>query len=126
MIAGLAIMVLVTAGYPCLSFVAHNKATSLLGFSALYSLQSLAINFTFASGNVMVNEAGLKPQLKDQIGSINGAGHMISSSVRAIGPAFAGALWSIVTASHVPLGSFIPFLLCTLCALAEIKLYELM
>jgi hypothetical protein len=72
----------------------------------------------------MVNEAGLRPHMKDQIGSINGAGHMISSSVRAIGPAFAGALWSVVTSSHLRLGMFIPFLFCSLGALLEIKLYQ--
>lgn len=119
-------MVFVTAGYPCTSFVADNKVASLFVFCALYSLQSLAVNFCFASGNVMVNEAGLKPHVKDQIGSINGAGHMIASSVRAIGPAFAGVLWSLVTASRLAVGIFIPFLLCTVCALLEIKVYDLM
>ena len=125
-VAGLSIMVLVTAGYPFISLFASNKVASLLAFCSLYSLQSLATNFCFASGNVMVNEAGMKPHVKDQIGSINGAGHMISSSVRAIGPAFAGILWSLVTASHLSTGISIPFLLCTVCALLEIRFYHLM
>lgn len=119
-------MIFVTAGYPCISFLAGNKFASILAFCTLYSLQSLSVNFTFASGNVMVNEAGCKPHLGEQIGSINGAGHMIASSVRSIGPAFAGALWSIVTASHLCYGQFIPYLLCTVCALLEIKFYQVM
>lgn len=124
--AGLSIMILVTAAYPWLSLIAGNKALCIVTFCTLYSMQSLAVNFTFASGNVMVNEAGLRPHLKDQIGSINGAGHMIASSVRAVGPAFAGVLWSLVTASHLKLGVFVPFLLCTVCAFLEIKFYQLM
>lgn len=125
-IAGLSIMILVTAAYPWLSLIAGNKALCIVTFCTLYSMQSLAVNFTFASGNVMVNEAGLRPHLKDQIGSINGAGHMIASSVRAVGPAVAGVLWSLVTASHLKPGVFVPFLLCTVCAFLEIKFYQLM
>lgn len=29
-----------------------------------------------SSGNVMINEVGLRPHLKDQLGTINGAGHI--------------------------------------------------
>jgi hypothetical protein len=125
-VAGLSLMLGVTLAYPCLSFVAQSAVASVTLFCFFYSVQSVAINFTFASGNVLVNEAALRPHIKDQVGAVNGAGHMIASAVRAIGPAFAGILWSLVTGAQIPLGYFIPFLICTLVTAAEIRLYRAM
>lgn len=122
-IAGLMCMLPVTTVYPSLSFIAEHTHGAMVVMAALGAMQNVAINFTFASGNVLVNEAASRPELKSQIGSINGAGHMLSSAVRAIGPAIAGSLWSMITATDVSGGVFIPFSICFALAIASIKLY---
>jgi hypothetical protein len=46
--AGLTIMMFVGVGYPCISFVASNKAASIVAFCALCLLQRFVL-FIFAS-----------------------------------------------------------------------------
>jgi hypothetical protein len=118
-------MIPVTILFPLLSMLSSEKAAVLGAFTVLCSFQNIGMNFTFASGNVLVNQAALRPDLKDQVGAINGAGHMLSSAVRAVGPALAGSMWSFVAATSFPGVHFLPFLLCTVLAIAELKLYTL-
>lgn len=117
-------MIPVVLVMPSLSFVASTPAAAMGLMALLTAIQNVAVNFTFASGNVLVNEAALRPELKTQVGSINGAGHMFSSAVRAIGPATAGSLWSMITAADIQWGVFVPFLICLVLAVANIKLYS--
>eukprot|EP00892_Ulva_mutabilis_P010644 jgi/Ulvmu1/7952/UM004_0185.1 len=123
-IAGLLCMIPVTLAYPLISFVAPRAHVAMVLMASFGAVHNVAVNFTFASGNVLVNEAASKPELKAQIGSVNGAGHMLSSAVRAVGPALAGTLWSIITATDITGGVFVPFAICFALILANIKLYS--
>lgn len=116
-------MLPVTVAYPLVSFTAAHEHVAMILMAALGSIQNIAVNFTFASGNVLVNEAASKPELRAQIGSVNGAGHMLASAVRAIGPAVAGSLWSLITATDMTGGVFIPFAICFAVTVANIQLY---
>ena len=116
-------MLPVTVLYPFVSFMAAQEHVAMILMAMLGSIQNIAVNFTFASGNVLVNEAASKPELKAQIGSVNGAGHMLASAVRGIGPAVAGSLWSIITATDMAGGVFVPFAICFALAIATMQLY---
>ena len=118
-------MVVVTGGYPCISLIARHHIASLIACSALIAAQSCALNLTVSSGLVMINQASTQPHVKEQVGSINGASHMVVAATRVIGPSAAGALWSVVTGSHIPGGAFVPFFLCMLCTFGVMKTYQM-
>lgn len=125
MLLGLCMMVVVTGGYPCISLIARHHIASLIACSALIAAQSCALNLTVSSGLVMINQASTQPHVKEQVGSINGASHMVVAATRVIGPSAAGALWSVVTGSHIPGGAFVPFFLCMLCTFGVMKTYQM-
>ena len=63
----------------------------LVAFILANSGWQICVNFTFASGNVMVNETAMTAELKEQVGTINGASATLAATFRCIGPALAEA-----------------------------------
>ena len=101
--AGLTFMVPVALLMSTLSlFVPQHTVWMLCAFVALYSVYNIGVNFTFSSSNVLVNETAMTAALKEQVGSVNGAGATLAAATRSFGPALAGWLWSQVTRSGVP------------------------
>jgi hypothetical protein len=87
---------------------AHH-AVMIAAFVVVYSVYNISVNFTFASGNVMVNEQAMAPELREHVGAINGAGATLAAGVRAAGPALGGWVWSLVAASGLRGALFIPW-----------------
>lgn len=106
-LTGLTVMLPVALLMPALSlFPPSHAAAMICAFAALYSAYNVGVNFTFASSNVLVNETAMTPELKDQVGSINGAGATLAAATRSFGPAVTGWLWSRATSSGLPGAQF--------------------
>jgi hypothetical protein len=101
------------------------EATGPLHMRACWQLynESLKGITVLVQGNAMVNEVAMEPDLKDQLGSINGAGQTMSSLMRAIGPSVAGLAWSLVTAADMDYGPFLPFWALAVMTAMIVQLY---
>jgi hypothetical protein len=104
-------------------FSASNQLLRTTVFVFVYGAYNVSINLTFSSGNAMVNETAMRTELKNQVGSINGAGSTLAAIVRAIGPFLGGSCWSLVTWSGVSGAQFAPRAVFALMAVAEIWYY---
>lgn len=122
---GLAVMLAALLTLPTLSLLpASRPGLTLAALAALQAMSQLAVNFAFSTGNAMVNEVAMGPDLRDQLGAINGAGQTLSALARGAGPCLAGAAWSLIAAAGAPpWGPFVPFWLLAGLAGVVLRMY---
>ena len=100
----------------------HSLRASYVYLTAVVCLRTVSANFAFNSSMVMVNVAAPKAH----VGAINGVGQTLASFVRGVGPALAGALWSLSVATGLANSQFIVFAIVSALAAAGNGLYCLL
>ena len=106
-----------TAPFVLLIPVAHYFAWSVLAsqltLCAILGFKSMGATNAFSGSMILVNNAAPRHAL----GKVNGAGQMVASFVRAIGPAMAGVVWGFTTQLNLPQKQFLPFAFVSLVSL---------
>ncbi len=114
---------LATAPTVLLIPVAHYASRSVLAAQVTLCLilgfKSMGAANAFSGSMILVNNASPK----HAFGKVNGAGQMLASFVRAIGPAGAGLVWGSTTQLHLAGKQFMPFAFVTVVALLTQLLY---
>lgn len=98
-----------TAPFVLLIPIAHyfswSVAAAQLMLCVILGFKSMGASNAFSGSMILVNNASPRHAL----GKVNGAGQMVASFVRAIGPAMAGIVWGSTTQLHTPGKQFFPF-----------------
>lgn len=98
-----------TAPFVLLIPIAHYFSWSVISaqltLCAILAFKSMGASNSFSGSMIMVNNAAPRHAL----GKVNGAGQMVASFVRAIGPAMAGVIWGSTTQLDLPGKQFLPF-----------------
>ena len=100
---------LATAPFVLLIPIAHYFSWSVISaqltLCAILAFKSMGASNSFSGSMILVNNAAPRHSL----GKVNGAGQMVASFVRAIGPAMAGVIWGSTTQLELPGKQFLPF-----------------
>lgn len=94
---------------PIAHYFSWSVVSAQLTLCAVLALKSSAASNSFSGSMILVNNAAPRHAL----GKVNGAGQMVASFVRAIGPAMAGVIWGSTTQMHLPGKQFLPFAFMT-------------
>ena len=105
---------------PVATLVGANKLAAQLYLCLSLSLKNVAATHAFTSSMILVNHAG-----RHALGPVNGAGQMLASFVRAIGPALAGVIWGFSLHMSLPGSQFLPFATAAIVALLNQFIYLL-
>ena len=105
---------------PVATLVGGNKLAAQLYLCLSLSLKNVAATHAFTSSMILVNHAG-----RHALGPVNGAGQMLASFVRAIGPALAGVIWGFSLHLSLPGSQFVPFATAAIVALLNQFIYLL-
>lgn len=117
---GLVSFVPIVLLFPFATLIARQSLmASYVYLTAVTCLRTFSANFAFNSSMVMVNVAAPKAH----VGAINGVGQTLASFVRGMGPALAGALWSLSVATGLHDSQFIVFAIVAALAAAGNALY---
>ncbi|KAI8918605.1 major facilitator superfamily domain-containing protein [Powellomyces hirtus] len=95
--------------FPMTSF--PSQVTVAVALAVMLIGRTIAIVFGYISIMILINNSAPSPS---SLGTVHGIGQMACSAARAVGPAFAGVLWTHSAAnSHAfPIDYHLPFLVC--------------
>ena len=112
-----------TAPFVLLIPIAHYFSWSVMAaqltLCAILGFKSMGASNSFSGSMILVNNAAPRHAL----GKVNGAGQMVASFVRAIGPAMAGIIWGSTTQLQLPGKQFLPFAFVSVVALLTQLVY---
>ncbi|KAJ3179291.1 hypothetical protein HDU87_002900 [Geranomyces variabilis] len=109
-------MAVFVVGAGCVGQMVDGAAATASVLGVMLVGRTIAIVFGYISIMIMINNSAPTPAM---LGTVHGIGQMACSAARAIGPAFAGVLWTKTAGGDLPfpVDYHLPFLLMSLLAM---------